>query len=49
MTGIDPEGIDLRNDSESARLDFKVPVLDPVAARHALVALAEEARALPSE
>jgi len=49
MTGIDPEGIDLRNDSESARLDFKVPVLDPTAARHVLVALAEEARAMPTE
>jgi len=45
MTGIDPEGIDLRRDHETARLDFaalihKGPVLEPMAARQALVALA---------
>jgi hypothetical protein len=45
MTGIDPEGIDLRRDSETARLDFAAPVLDPQAARRALVALAGQARA----
>ncbi len=48
MTGIDPEGIDLRRPMESggatARLDFKGPVLTPDAARRALVALAEAAR-----
>jgi putative heme iron utilization protein len=48
MTGIDPEGIDLRRPMESggatARLDFKGPVLTPEAARRALVALGEEAR-----
>jgi putative heme iron utilization protein len=48
MTGIDPEGIDLRRPMESgratARLDFAEPVLTPDAARRALVALAEAAR-----
>ena len=44
MTGIDPEGIDLRRDHETARLDFAAPVLDPEAARKALVALVAEAR-----
>lgn len=44
MTGIDPEGCDLRRDTETARLDFAAPVLDPAAARRALVALAETAR-----
>src|SRR5215468_10832393 len=48
MTGIDPEGIDLRNGVETARLDFAapvaVPVLTPQAARAALVQLAELAR-----
>jgi putative heme iron utilization protein len=47
MTGIDPEGIDLRNEVETARLDFAVPVDDPASARRALVALAAEARAMP--
>jgi heme iron utilization protein len=48
MTGIDPEGIDLRCDGETARLDFTVPgvspVLTPGAARAALVQLADAAR-----
>jgi len=44
MTGIDPEGIDLRREHETARLDFAAPVLDPEAARKALVVLAAEAR-----
>jgi putative heme iron utilization protein len=48
MTGIDPEGIDLRCDGESARLDFAAPVEVPVltleAARAALVQLAGMAR-----
>jgi putative heme iron utilization protein len=48
ITGIDPEGIDLRRPMESggatARLDFKGPVLTPDAARRALVALTEAAR-----
>jgi heme oxygenase (biliverdin-IX-beta and delta-forming) len=44
MTGIDPEGIDLRRGSKTARLDFAAPVLTPSAARRALAALAEAAR-----
>ncbi len=48
MTGIDPEGIDLRCDGETARLDFTAPIAFPVltleAARAALVQLAEAAR-----
>ena len=52
MTGIDPEGIDLRRPmaggDATARLDFAAnfdrPVLTPAAARRALVALADKAR-----
>ena len=48
MTGIDPEGIDLRCESETARLDFSAPIATPIltaaAARAALVQLAEAAR-----
>lgn len=44
MTGIDPEGVDLRCDPETARLDFSSPVLTTDAARAALVQLAEDAR-----
>jgi heme iron utilization protein len=48
LTGIDPEGIDLRREGETARLDFALssvgPVLDPQAARHALIALTAAAR-----
>ena len=48
MTGIDPEGIDMRCDGETARLDFAAPVLSPVltpeAARAALVQLSGVAR-----
>jgi heme oxygenase (biliverdin-IX-beta and delta-forming) len=51
MTGIDPEGIDLCAGRGCARLEFGSyslgPVLDPMAARQALVALAAEARAAP--
>jgi heme iron utilization protein len=50
MTGIDPEGIDLRSEGETGRLDFAAPVpapiLTPDAARVALVQLAEMARGL---
>ena len=42
MTGIDPEGLDLRCDGETARLDFAAPVLTPAAARAALVELAQK-------
>jgi heme iron utilization protein len=52
LTGIDPEGVDLRSDSGAARLDFAEhslgPVLDPQAARQVLAALAAEARAAPA-
>ena len=44
MTGIDPEGIDLRSHGEIARLDFATPVLTPEDARAALVQLADDAR-----
>jgi heme iron utilization protein len=44
MTGIDPEGIDLRCGDETARLDFAAPVLSAQAARAALVQLADNAR-----
>jgi heme iron utilization protein len=44
LTGIDPEGIDLRCDREFARVEFATPVLTPEAARTALVELAEKAR-----
>jgi putative heme iron utilization protein len=48
MTGIDPEGIDLRRPrgagGETVRLDFASPILTPEAAWQALVSLAKEAR-----
>jgi heme iron utilization protein len=48
MTGIDPEGLDLRRPmepgGETARLDFAEPVRTPAAVRRTLVALTEEAR-----
>jgi putative heme iron utilization protein len=44
MTGIDPEGLDLRCGGEIARLDFAAPVLSPAAARRALVGLTQAAR-----
>jgi heme iron utilization protein len=44
MTGLDPEGIDLRADGETARIEFAAPVLTPQAARAALAQLAEKAR-----
>jgi heme iron utilization protein len=47
MTGIDPEGVDLQRDGETARLDFPAPVLTPAAARAGLVELAEKARKSP--
>lgn len=52
MTGIDPEGIDLRRHDEPARLDFAdhslSPVFDPAGARQALVALVAAVRAMPA-
>ncbi len=46
MTGIDPEGCDLRLAGETVRLDFDRPVTDPGSARAALAALAARARSL---
>jgi putative heme iron utilization protein len=45
LSGIDPEGIDLLLDDKALRLCFPAPVLSPEAARAALVALAQQARA----
>jgi putative heme iron utilization protein len=39
MTGIDPEGMDLRCDGETARYEFGTQVLTPGAARAALIRL----------
>jgi putative heme iron utilization protein len=44
MTGIDPEGIDLRRGGVVVRLDFPAPVGDAETARAALVRLARQAR-----
>lgn len=44
MTGIDPDGIDLRCGGRAVRLPFKEPVLRVEEARQALVGMAEEAR-----
>jgi putative heme iron utilization protein len=46
MTGCDPEGIDLRQGPEHARLDFDHPVGDAEALRAELIALAKRARAI---
>jgi putative heme iron utilization protein len=46
MAGIDPEGIDMRYEGQTARLDFPQPVLDAEAARQALIALTRQARAV---
>ncbi len=42
MTGIDPDGVDLRRAGDTARLDFPSPVLTPEAARAALARLVAE-------
>ncbi len=51
LTGIDPEGADLRRPTELggeiARLDFPAPVLTPDAARAVFIELAAAARGLP--
>ncbi len=44
MTGIDPEGIDLRRAGDVARLPFAAPVHDPESARAELVRLVKHAR-----
>jgi hypothetical protein len=45
LTGIDPEGVDLRRGGKIGRLRFEAPVEDAVGARAALVAWAHAARA----
>jgi putative heme iron utilization protein len=45
MTGIDPEGFDLRREAAVARLDFDRPIADAGEARTILVELVEKARA----
>jgi len=47
ISAIDPEGIDLRRDGETARLDFPAAVSTPAGARAALVDLAAKARGRP--
>jgi len=44
ITGIDPEGIDLRADGQIARIAFDEPVRDPEEARNILVQLVKKAR-----
>ena len=44
LTGIDPEGCDLRMGRLTARLELDAPIGDPETARAALVALARRAR-----
>lgn len=44
MTGIDPEGLDLRNGAAVARLAFETPVCTAKEARATLVALTDKAR-----
>ena len=46
MTGIDPEGFDLRGGGRLARAGFAAPLGEPGAARAALVALTRKARGL---
>ncbi len=45
MTGVDPEGTDLRNGGITARLAFDKPVWDAESARRALVEMVKKARA----
>jgi hypothetical protein len=44
MTGVDPQGIDLRRGGAVVRLDFPAPVGDAEGARAALIRLARQAR-----
>jgi heme iron utilization protein len=45
ITGVDPEGIDLRDGGETARLDFEKTVHDAESARSILVRMVKAARA----
>ncbi len=49
MTGIDPEGVDLRAGGRLARAGFAAPLGDAAAARAALLALTRKARGLSPE
>ena len=49
MTGIDPEGIDLRKERRTGRLDFETPVRNPEEARMALARIVEMAAAGPAD
>lgn len=44
MSGIDPEGLDLRRGAQVARLEFEMPVTSAGACRKTLAALAKNAR-----
>ncbi|HXZ00842.1 MAG TPA: DUF2470 domain-containing protein [Stellaceae bacterium] len=46
LTGVDPEGTDLRRGGVVARLDFRTPVSDAEGARAELVRLAQSARGM---
>jgi len=46
MTGIDPEGVDLRRGGAVVRLDFPAPLGDAESARAALIRFARQARAI---
>ena len=47
MTGVDPDGIDLRAGALRGRLDFAEPVTSPAALRKILADLARSARSIP--
>lgn len=44
LTGIDPEGADLRRGGDTARLDFAAPISDPKEVGAELIRLAQKAR-----
>ena len=44
LTGVDPDGADLRRGGRVGRLDFSVPVDDTDNIRQAFIALAQSAR-----
>ena len=48
ITGVDPDGADLRRDAAVARLPFAAPVADPDGVRREFVRLAAAARAAPA-
>jgi putative heme iron utilization protein len=49
VTGVDPDGADLRLDAAAARLDFAAPAGDAEAVRREFVRLAREARGEPPQ